>query len=154
MSGRSVVEAWEDALKKRFGKNLGMRILLPNTEGPTYEPIQKSWGIFGAELTARKDRVRAAHDAFERIWKGTEEARRESTPAGDKPSTLELYSTDKCPFYSFYLFDDKVCVAPYPFIRPEEPNIPVYIFFAGSREYERIKKEAQTLFEYARQSKV
>jgi dihydroorotate dehydrogenase len=153
MSGKSVVEEWEDALKSRFGKNLGMRIVLPNPDGQTYESIQRSWGITDLELRARKQRVREAYSAFEKIWRETQDARQKIIPAGEKESNLEISLTDKCPFYSFYLFDDKVYVAPYPFIRPGEPNIPVYIFFAGSHEYERIKKEAQTLFEYARQSK-
>jgi len=153
MSGKSIVEEWEDALKFRFGKNLGMQILLPNPEGQTFEWIQKAWGLSEDELKVRKGRVKEARSTFEKLWKETDEARAKNIAEGEKQADFQVSWTDKCPFYSFYLFDDKVCVAPYPFIRPGEPNIPVYIFFAGSQEYDRIKNEAKTLFEYARQSK-
>jgi dihydroorotate dehydrogenase len=153
MSGKSIVEEWEETLKSRFGKNLGMRILLPNPDGQTYELIQKAWGLSDDELQVRKRRVKEAHGTFQKLWKETAEARAKNIAAGDREAAFLTSWTEKCPFYSFYLFDDKVCVAPYPFIRPGEPNIPVYVFFAGSQEYERIKNEANTLFEYARQSK-
>jgi len=153
MSGRTVVEKWDEVLRNRFRKNLGLRILLPDPDGPTFESIQRAWGIVEPELGGRKARVKDARVLFEKAWKETGEERRNGIKEGDIESSFEISWTNKCPFYSFYLFDDKVCVSPYPFIRPGEPDIPVYIFFAGSHEYERIKKEAQTLFEYARQSR-
>jgi dihydroorotate dehydrogenase len=152
MSGRTVSERWEEALKNRFGKNLGLRLLHPDPDGPTFAAIQAAWGIVEPEVTGTKDRVRQAHSGFEKAWKDAEKDREKSRR--DEPEAkFEIFPTNKCPFYSFYIFDDKVCVSPYPFIRPGEPNIPVYIFFAGSPEYERISREADTLFEYAKQSK-
>lgn len=152
MSGRTVFEKWEEALKSRFRKNRGLRLLLPTPDGSTYESIQKSWGITDLELGVRKARVKEAHDCFEKAWKDTEADRNAHKKEG-ADACFEVLWTDKCPFYSFYVFDDKVCVSPYPFIRPGEPDIPVYIFFAGSHEYERISKEAQTLVQYSRQAK-
>jgi dihydroorotate dehydrogenase len=154
MSGRTVVEKWVDILHQRFRRNLGLRLLLPNPDGPTFESIQRSWGITDQELLVRKSRVKEARALFEKAWQETETDRRKTIKEGDKESLFQVSWSDQCPFYSLYLFDDKVCVAPYPFIRPGESNIPVYIFFAGSREYERIKKEVDTLLEYARQTRV
>jgi len=154
MSGRTVVEKWDDALRNRFSKNLGLRLLLPDPDGPTFASIQGAWGIVEPELTGIKDRVKQARDRFQKAWDETQEERKGKIKDGEIESSCAIFSTNKCPFYSFYLFDDKVCVSPYPFIRPGSPNIPVYIFFAGSNEYERIKAEAQILFEQAKQSKI
>jgi dihydroorotate dehydrogenase len=154
MSGRTVVEKWKDVLKQRFQKNLGFRLLLPNPEGPAYGPIQKSWGMTELELGTRKERVKNARKLFEELWKETEPDRKKNIKSGDQEAEFQVSWSDQCPFYSFYLFDDKVYVAPYPFIRPGEPNIPVYVFFAGSPEYERIKKEARTLLAYGRQTSI
>jgi hypothetical protein len=153
MSGKTVVEKWREAFTTRFQRNLGLRILSPDPDGPTFESIQKSWGIVGAELIARRERAKAARSTLNGLWHDAEAERQKHLSAENKECTLEMSWTDQCPFYSFYLFDDKVCVAPYPFIRPTEPNIPVYIFFAGSHEYDRINKEAQALFGYAKQVK-
>ena len=152
MSGRTVVEKWGDVLKKRFQKNLGFRLLLPNPEGPAYGPIQKSWGMTELELNARKERVKETRELVEGFWKETEPERKKAVKDGDEEADFQVSWSDQCPFYSFYLFDDKVYVAPYPFVRPGEPNIPVYVFFAGSPEYDRIKNEARTLLAYGRQT--
>ena len=42
---------------------------------------------------------------------------------------------NQCPFHSLYLFDDKAYIAPYPFVRPGEVDVPaVNVFFAGSKK--------------------
>jgi len=86
------------------------------------------------------------------LWKETEATRKDSIKDGQKESSLQILGSDQCPFYSFYLFDDKVYVAPYPFVRPGELDSPVYVFSTGSKEFERITKEADFLLEYARQT--
>ncbi len=154
MSGRKVVERWKDVLKQRFQRNLGFRLLLPNPEGPAYGPILKSWGMTDLELGARKERVKGSRKLYEELWTETGAERKNNISPGDQEAEFQVSWSDQCPFYSFYLFDDKVYVAPYPFIRPGEPNIPVYVFFAGSPEYERIKNEAHTLFAYGLQTSI
>ena len=64
---------------------------------------------------------------------------------------LEVASTDKCPFLSFYIFDDKVYVAPYPFVLVAggDMPVPVYVFIAGSQEFARFEKEFNTLYTLA-----
>jgi dihydroorotate dehydrogenase len=153
ISGKTIAEKWESALRARFSRNRGLRLLQPDPDGPTFAAIQGGWGIVEPELTGIKARVKEARALFENSWNQTCEERKKNIGDGESEASLSIFPTNKCPFYSFYLFDDKVCVSPYPFIRPGEPNIPVYVFFAGSPEYDRIKKEAETLFEYARQSK-
>ena len=64
-----------------------------------------------------------------------------------KESSLRIRSSDQCPLYSFYLFDDKVYVAPHPFVRPGESHSAVYVFSPGSKEFERSTKEADSLLE-------
>jgi hypothetical protein len=152
MSGKSVGEEWENAFKQRFQRNLGLRLLLPKPEGPTFVAIQKAWGISEDELGARQTRVRDAMKHFNKMWEDTRDKRKEGMKEDDKEAEFEARNSDQCPFYSFYLFDDKVYVAPYPFIRPGKLESPVYIFFAGSPEFERIQKEADLLFDYARQT--
>jgi dihydroorotate dehydrogenase len=58
---------------------------------------------------------------------------------------LELIQHDQCPFYSCYAFDDKVYVSPYPFVRPDDLAIPVYVFFGNSKEYARIRGELDSI---------
>jgi hypothetical protein len=49
---------------------------------------------------------------------------------GTKKDLVEVAFTDKCPFVSFYSFDDKVYVAPYRFVLVAggEMPVPVYVF--------------------------
>ena len=148
MSGKSISEKWSDVLRSRFEQNRGMRLLVPRTDAAVYIAIQKSWGLTELEIAARLERVAAAKAEFESIWKASAAAREK---AAEKPE-FKIVDTEKCPFYSFYLFDDKVYVALYPFVRPGELGSPVYMFSAGSIEYERIKKEANQLISFAKQS--
>jgi dihydroorotate dehydrogenase len=154
MSGRSIVEEWKGTFQQRFRKNLGLRLLLPNSDGPTFVAIQKSWGISDGEIGARQTRVKDAKKLFAEIWSDAEDKRKQSLKGDEKEAKCEISSSDQCPFYSFYLFDDKVYIAPYPFVRPGKLESPVYVFFAGNPEFERVKREADLLFEYARQTEV
>lgn len=156
MSGRTLVERWHDQLKRRFEKNLGANVFLPDVEAGVFESIQRSWGwADAAELQVRKDRVRKATELIKQLWSDTASprlatAKQEST----KESAFELLLYQQCPFYSFYLFDDKVYIAPYPLSNPGQLESPVYVFFAGSREYLRLEQELQRLKGYARQRTV
>jgi hypothetical protein len=148
MSGKTLSEKWAEPFRQRFRNNRGLRLLVPRVDGDMYIAIQKSWGLSELEVSARKERVALAKENFQRLWDGTA-ADREGKP--DKP-TFRIYESNKCPFYSFYIFDDKVYVALYPFDRPEELSSPVYVFPAGSSEYNRISHEAETLIGFAQQS--
>jgi len=154
MSGKTVAEEWSEDLTARLSKNLGLLLLLPNTGGPVYAAIQRSWGIFeGPELEARKHRVLEARQSVESVRRATASERKKNIREGEKENSVEILFYDQCPFYSFYLFDDKVYVAPYPFTRPGRLESPVYVFFAGSPEYERIKDEVDRLKDYALQTR-
>jgi dihydroorotate dehydrogenase len=148
MSGKSLSERWLAPLRQRFTGNRGLRLLLPSTEGAVYLAIQNSWGLTDRELDARKERVQLAIKAFNKLWKEATEGRAPSPDLAE----LQIHQTEKCPFYSFYVFDDKVYVALYPFARPGDFGSPVYVFSAGSHEYERIAKEADTLVTFAIQT--
>ena len=153
MSGRTLVERWSEDLRRRFRKNLGMRLLLPNPDGGMFHSLQKAWGLTeGPELDARKHRVREAKKKFEELWEQTAKPRKKTPSDNGGDSVFSVLLSNQCPFYSFYLFDDKVYVAPYPFARPGELESPAYVFFAGSKEYERIRSEAEVLVRYAQQT--
>lgn len=64
----------------------------------------------------------------------------------------EVMFHDQCPFFSVYMFDDKVYLAQYPFLRPNELASPVYVFFRSSPEYDRIENEVKGLREHIRQT--
>lgn len=148
MSGKSLFSKWADPLRQRFSGNLGMRLLLPRTDGSVYVAIQQAWGLNTHELQVRKDRVAGAKRDIQRIWDETSAAREDKAPK----ETLRIFETEQCPFYSFYLFDDKVYLAPYPFTRPGELNSPVYVFSIGSAEYSRVDEESGRLFNFALQA--
>lgn len=147
MSGKTLFERWTDPLKQRFSNNLGIRVLLPNTNGAAYIAIQEAWGLSHRELEARQERVGAAKQELEGIWKQTAEKRQ----GKEEKAVKKIFETEKCPFYSFYLFDDKVYIAQYPFLRPSDLGSPVYVFSAGSPEYSRIEREAEGLMAFAEQ---
>jgi hypothetical protein len=141
MSGQSLVTKWKDPLKIRFKKNLEARLLLPNPDGAIFVAIQKSWGMSDeSEVGNRKSRLR----------KTVKDLRTLAKSAG-KEDLVEIAYTDKCPFVSFYIFDDKVYVAPYPFVlvAGADMPVPVYVFIAGSPEFARFEKEFNTLYTLA-----
>ncbi len=148
MSGKSLFSRWAEPFKSRFGNNMTIRVLLPRTDGPMYQAIQGAWGLNEHELQVRKERVVGAEKDLLRMW------RENAVPR--EGVTLEapprVFHTDQCPFYSFYLFDDKAYIAPYPFTRPGELNSPVYVFSIGSSEYARVSDEAARLFSFASQA--
>jgi dihydroorotate dehydrogenase len=186
MSGRTLVDEWRPTLKKRFEKNLGFRVLLPNPEGLVFAAIQKSWGIReGSELDSRKQRVGETRDILLKLWNETEGDRRgmiqrESTEADKKRSEADaavgnddgegeqgqgeeeilklkeasgaVFLSDQCIFYSFYIFDDRVYIAPYPFTRAGKVDVPIYVFLAGTYEFERIDNEFEHLLKFATQT--
>ena len=47
--------------------------------------------------------------------------------------------------HEFVNFDDNVYVSPYPFSRTGELESPVYVFFRGGEEYERLVDEVERL---------
>lgn len=141
MSGQTLVTKWEDALTVRFKKDLKARLLLPNPDGGIFVAIQKSWGMSeDSEIGNRKSRLRKTASDIENLAKN-----------GTKKGLVEVAFTDKCPFLSFYIFDDKVYVAPYPFILVAggDMPVPVYVFIAGSHEFARFEKEFNTLYTLA-----
>jgi hypothetical protein len=144
MSGKTLAASWANPLRQRFSKNRGLRLVVPRVDGAVYLAIQKSWGMTDLELAARKERVKSAIHEYEALWQETASSRGTSTQA-----EFGIFESEKCPFYSFYVFDDKVYVALYPFSRPGDLGSPVYVFSAGSPEYERIAKEADTLVGFA-----
>lgn len=144
MSGKTLAASWANPLRQRFSKNRGLRLVVPRVDGAVYLAIQKSWGMTDLELEARKERVKSAIHEYEALWQETASSRGTSTQA-----EFGIFESEKCPFYSFYVFDDKVYVALYPFSRPGDLGSPVYVFSAGSPEYERIAKEADTLVAFA-----
>jgi dihydroorotate dehydrogenase len=141
MSGQTLVTKWKDALTVRFKKDLKARLLLPNPDGGIFVAIQKSWGMSeDSEVGNRKTRLRKTASDIGMLAKN-----------GTKKDLLEIAFTDKCPFLSFYIFDDKVYVAPYPFVLVAggDMPVPVYVFIAGSQEFARLEKEFHTLYALA-----
>jgi hypothetical protein len=141
MSGQNLVTKWKEALTARFRKNLKTKLLLPNPDGSVFVAIQKSWGISeDGELASRKRRVRKTVTDVQGLAKN-----------GKEQNLAEIAFTDKCPFVSFYIFDDKVYVAPYPFVllAGGDMPVPVYVFIAGSPEFDRFEKEFGSLYKLA-----
>ena len=141
MSGQSLVTKWKDALTARLKKNLPARLLLPNPDGGVFVAIQKSWGMSEeSEIGNRKARLRKTVMDIHAL-----------ANIGTRKDLVEVAYTDKCPFFSFYIFDDKVYVAPYPFVLVAggDMPVPVYVFIAGSPEFTRFEKEFGTLFKLA-----
>ena len=141
MSGQKLVTKWKDVLATRFKKNLRVRLLLPNPDGAIFVAIQRSWGMSDdAEVGNRKNRVRRTAKDIQTLAKNATEN-----------DLAEVAFTDKCPFVSFYIFDDKVYVSPFPFILVAggDMPVPVYVFIAGSQEFSRFEKEFNTLYTLA-----
>src|SRR5205807_1384055 len=80
MSGKSLFSKWADPLRQRFSGNLGIRLLLPRTDGSVYVAIQQAWGLNTHELQVRKDRVAGAKRDIQRIWDETSAAREDKAP--------------------------------------------------------------------------
>jgi hypothetical protein len=151
MSGATLFEAWKDLLRQRFAKNLGLRLLIPNVASDTYVAVQKAWGVTNdAQITARKARVLEAKQKYEQVWEETQAERNKLVGGEVREAKLEILPHDQMPFYSCYIFDDNAYVAPYPFVRAGG-EVPVYVFFRSSKEYERLVNETQNLREVARQ---
>jgi len=141
MSGQNLVTKWKDALTARFKKKFPARLLLPNPDGAVFAAIQKSWGMSeDSELANRKRRLRKTIKDIHTLANSETNQER-----------VEIALTDKCPFLSFYIFDDKVYVAPYPFILVAggDMPVPVYVFIAGSQEFARFEKEFAALYKLA-----
>ncbi len=151
MSGATLFERWKDVLKQRFAKNLGLRLLIPNVTTDSYAAIQRSWGVIHeTQIAARRSRVTEARQRYERLWEETREERLKSIGPGESEAKLEIVPHDQIPFYSCYIFDDNAYVSPYPFVRAGG-EVPVYVFFRSSREYERLVGEVSQLREVAHQ---
>lgn len=141
MSGQRLVTRWEKPLTTRFRKELKVRLILPNPDSDIFVAIQKSWGMSDkGELANRKNRLRKTVKDIELL-----------AGHGEKKELQEIRYTDKCPFVSFYIFDDKVYVAPYPFILAAggDMPVPVYVFIAGSQEFSRFEREFSALYTLA-----
>lgn len=141
MSGQNLVTRWREALTTRFKKNLRVRLLLPNPDGAIFEAIQRSWGMSDdAAMAHRKNRLRKTANDIQTLAKNA-----------TIRDPVQVAFTDKCPFVSFYIFDDKVYVSPYPFILVSggDMPVPVYVFFAGSQEFSRFEKEFTALYTLA-----
>jgi dihydroorotate dehydrogenase len=138
MSGYTLTEAWAEALESRAAGHKSVRFMLPNPNGDAFSAIQKSWGIIDQELEETRHHVNTARTRLEELFKRhagglTEEER--------KGVGWQVSYYDRCPFYSFYIFDDKVYLAQYPFHRPGHLASPVYVFFRSSPEYDRLDRE-------------
>jgi dihydroorotate dehydrogenase len=158
MSGRTLVEKWSSSLAHRFGKGLGMRLFLPNPDGTMFRDIQASWGLSEPAILERQARVREAKMLFETLWAKNRpaaefaEATEDGAASSRLPdSQLRVYLHDQCPFNAVYLFDDKAYVTLYPFDRPSDLSVPAYVFFAGSKEYQRLAEAVRSLSVYAQQ---
>lgn len=141
MSGQNLVTKWAGAITTRFKKKLPTRLLLPNPDGAVFVAIQKSWGMSeDSELANRKSRLRKTVKDLHAL-----------ANSETNKDRVEIAFTDKCPFLSFYIFDDKVYVAPYPFILVAGGDMPVlvYVFIAGSQEFARFEKEFAALYKLA-----
>jgi hypothetical protein len=143
MSGYTLFEKWKELLQARLKKRKSVHFMVPDPDSEIFCAIQKSWGLDTKQLDARKDRVRKAKQNMEELFNAerallTEEEREQFKK---RKTTWEVKYYDECPFYSFYLFDDKVYLAQYPFIRPSVLASPVYVFFRSSPEYQRIDNE-------------
>jgi len=143
LSGYSVLNAWADDLRKRFERNLGMRLFLPNGQAPMYENIQKSWGITeGAQLDARRDRLSMTIELVRSIWEATAE-RRTVQRKEQSEAVVEIVRYDQCPFQSYYVFDGTVVSAPYAIVYEERFDSPAYAFYGNTVEYERVSADLE-----------
>jgi dihydroorotate dehydrogenase len=151
MSGATLFEQWKEVLRQRFAKNLGLRLLIPNVTTETYAAVQRSWGVTQeTQIEARRSRVTEAKAKYETLWKETQQERRKAIGERESEATLEILPHVQVPFYSCYIFDDNAYVSPYPFVRASG-DVPVYVFFRSSKEYDRLVNEFAQLREVARQ---
>jgi dihydroorotate dehydrogenase len=137
MSGFTLFEKWEKALQSRVSEHKSVQFMLPNPDSEIFRNVQKAWGLTDTELIARQERVKAAKANFEDLF----EQELSSLKGDEIKQDWSVRYYNQCPFYSFYLFDDKVYLAQYPFLRPGKLASPVYVFFRSSPEYDRIDRE-------------
>ena len=142
MSGQTLTENWKDALDARVTNHKSIQFLLPNPNGEIFGAIQRSWGIVNGQLDEMKNHVTATKARLEKLFSDHND---DLTSEEKKTVQWRVKYYDRCPFYSFYLFDDKVYLAQYPFHRPGRLASPVYVFFRSSPEYDRLDKEWQGL---------
>jgi dihydroorotate dehydrogenase len=144
MSGHSLFTEWKEVLGKRFTKGLGMRLFIPDAHAPAYAAIQEAWGYRGRRyLKTRQARLDESLQLFEKLWHETRPVLTHATAAEKKKqATVTLVRHPFIPFYSFYIFDHNVYVAPYTFVRTNE-KVPAYVFFGGREEYARIAAELE-----------
>lgn len=136
MSGYTLTQEWHDVLSSRVLAHKSIRFMLPNPTGEPFTAIQRSWGIIDQELEQARSHVHTARKNLEELFAGVQLSEEERRKVG-----WDVSYYDRCPFYSFYLFDDKVYLAQYPFHRPGHLASPVYIFFRSSPEYARLDRE-------------
>ncbi|MDX2152545.1 MAG: nitronate monooxygenase [Bryobacteraceae bacterium] len=143
MSGNTLLQKWQQPLRNRIRAHKSLQFYLPNPEGEMFAAVQKAWGISEQrQLDARKAR---AEDTRKRLEQWFAEDADTSVEAEKERPEWGAYFYDQCPFYSFYIFDDKVYLAQYPFMRPDRLGSPVYVFFRSSPEYDRLDRELQAL---------
>lgn len=143
MSGNTLLQRWQSYLRARISARKSLQFYLPNPEGEMFVAIQKAWGISEQrQLEARKAR---AEDTKNRLQQWFNEDTDALTAIEKDRPEWGAYFYDQCPFYSFYLFDDKAYLAQYPFMRPDRLGSPVYVFFRSSPEYDRLDRELEAL---------
>jgi dihydroorotate dehydrogenase len=160
MSGRTLIDRWSDTLRKRRESGRGLRLLMPNPDGAMFQAIQKAWGLSDIAIKERQARIHDARSQCVAIWQkqGNEttgngpQTEAAGTPAPDSTGNLQIYFHDQCPFNALYLFDDKVYLTSYPFTRIGEVDVPVYVFFAGSKEYQRLSEAFEQLVVFGQQA--
>jgi hypothetical protein len=160
MSGKTLVKEWTQHLKARFSAGRGARFLLPNPDGPMFAAVQRAWGLTtDVAVDEKRARVREAAEQLRDLWTSTEADRAKNVKEDEgemrsrhRLTELKTAFHDQCPFHSLYVFDDKAYMAPYPFVRPGEVDVPAYVFFAGSREYQRLSDSFDTLYTFAQQT--
>jgi dihydroorotate dehydrogenase len=143
MSGSTLLQKWEQSLRGRIKARKSLQFFLPNPEGEIFAAIQKAWGI--SEQRQMEARRARAEDTKKRLEQWFSEEGNTSAEIDQERPEWGAYFYDQCPFYSFYVFDDKVYLAQYPFMRPDKLGSPVYVFFRSSPEYDRLDRELQYL---------
>jgi hypothetical protein len=139
MSGKTLLEHWHEPLRARIKAHRSTQLFLPNPEGEIFNVLQRAWGIAApTELAAIKSRVLDTQAKLEG-WFSEERPSLSEEEKKEVEWKCSYYS--QCPFYSFYIFDDKAYLAQYPFMRPDRLGSPVYVFFRSSPEYERLDRE-------------
>ena len=90
MSGRTLVDRWQPEFSARFASNRSLRLLVPRTDGPMYEAVQRSWGITDKELEARRERVQAAKISLRTFGGKPKRLARNSSPSLSSTSSKPI----------------------------------------------------------------